>query len=53
MTELRDAKNKLRATWNPEENAITIRDRGKDITFLLKSDGSYGLREKTVRKKIA
>lgn len=53
MTELRDAKNKLRATWNPEKNAITIRDCGKDITFLLKSDGSYDLREKTVRKKIA
>lgn len=53
MTELRDSKNKLRAVWNREENSITIRDRGTDITFLLKSDGSYDLHEELVCKKIA
>ena len=53
MTELRDSKNKLKAVWNREENSITIRERGTDITFLLKSDGSYDLHEEVVCKKIA
>lgn len=41
MTELRDSRGKLRAIWNPEEKTITIRDRGVDMTFTLKSNGDY------------
>lgn len=47
--ELRDKKNKLRGVWNRESNAITIRDRGKDITFFLKPDGSFDVYEETVK----
>ena len=43
MTELRDSRGKLRAIWNPEEKTITIRDRGVDMTFTLKSNGDYDL----------
>lgn len=53
MTELRDSKGKLRATWNPEEKTITIRDRGVDMTFILKANGEYDLYERPVHKIVA
>ena len=53
MTELRDSRGKLMAIWNPEEKTITIRDRGVDMTFTLKSNGDYDLVEMPVRKEAA
>lgn len=51
MTELRDSKGKLRGIWNPDKNIVTIRNRGVDISFTLKDDGTYELNEITVQKK--
>lgn len=49
MTELRDSKNKLRAV--EQRRKFHNHSRGTDITFLLKSDGSYDLHEEVVCRK--
>ena len=53
MTELRDLKGKLKAIWDPEENRLTIRARGIDVIFTLKSDGNYDVAETQVPKQLA